>query len=240
HAKDRADRPAADHSVKDRIVYRELAPLPHRQVVSPEGLQHMADVEGRRSVIQPPIAQRGEIPDVVHVLVVAVIQRVRQGVIHVYRQPVRQPLAELYLQGVVVGKRIVAQYIGIANEGIEPEQIDRILSWRVEPQAGARAEAIADKTAEISRGRGEGIGQRPGLTGLKLGDESGVSETLSGGQAYERGVENGRRGLPGQIVVGESLSTPVGDVNIEVPPRLNELIQESVLDDVGLVNVKGM
>src|SRR5262249_45250010 len=108
---DRTERPSARDGVESPIVEREHATLAEWQAVGAERLNHVPDVEWRGAAIHRAISQRREVAEIVDVLVVAVSERVRPGVMEIESESVRETLAQFQLQCVVVGEGIIAQEV---------------------------------------------------------------------------------------------------------------------------------
>jgi hypothetical protein len=83
----------------------------------------------------------------------------------------------------------------------------------------------------------------PATPWFQIQDEGRIAEALGIGKRRlvserpESGLENGQCRLTGQIVIGEGLSSPVGDVEVEVLLRPNEFTEETILEDVDLLQI---
>src|SRR5262245_22745189 len=138
---------------------------------------------------------------------------------------------------VVVAVRILIGQGAQVRIGLE--EVDRIRAGHVKTGGYASRQLISHHPAQIRSSGGQRISQRACNALVQILNECSVPEALASGKRRltaerpERRLKNGKSRLTGQIVVGECLATAVGDVDVEVPFRLNELIQETVLKDIG-------
>src|SRR5439155_25341531 len=153
-------------------------------------------------------------------------------------------LPELQLQRLVARSGFIREEPDRAARSVRVclEEIDRIRTWRRVSQCGARGEVAAYHAAQINRVGGHGIREPASLALLQIRDERAVGVPAGGRQCglppagAKRRVEDRRGGLARQTGVGEAVDAGCL-VDGEVPLRLPEVLQESVLEDVHLVQI---
>src|SRR5215510_15295963 len=116
------------------------------------------------------------------------------------------------------------------------------IGWR----RSAGIDLVTHQTAEICWIGRQRRGQCAGHALIQILNESGIAKALRIGNCglsskrRKRSLKNRQRGLAGEIVIDEGLSFSVGDVDVEILLGLNELLQETILEDIDLIPVLTM
>jgi hypothetical protein len=101
--------PPPDDFIDDVVVEAELMTISSRQVIVEDGVEDMRTVEERRPILEVWVKAGGVGAGVV-LHGTDLVQRPREGVIHVKLQAMRRPLAESHRGRMIVGEIVVSAH----------------------------------------------------------------------------------------------------------------------------------